>query len=106
MYRHENASRSQRRHRAQRTFATSSVEDAIVRHVLAEYRRGGDVSVADALDALDVHDRADPAARLRLLNRSDLVEAIGEEAIARLKETLVPGHDAMGLTNPPGCNGA
>jgi hypothetical protein len=101
MYRHGNASRSRRRHRAQLTLDTSSIEDAIVRHVLAEYRRGGDVSVADALDALDVHDRADPAALLRLLKRSDVVEAIGHEAIARLKATRTRGHDAVDLAYPP-----
>ncbi len=93
MYRQGNASLSQRKHRGKLAFDTSSIEDAVVRHVLAEYRRGGDVSVADAMDALDVHDRADPAALLRLLNRSDVVEAIGEEAIARLKATLTHGHE-------------
>ena len=70
-------------HRARFDFGTSSVEDALARHVIARYRQGG--SLAEVLDSPYVRNRTNAAARRRLLDRSDVVDAIGAEVIDQLK---------------------
>ena len=79
----EHTSSRERKHRARFDFGTSSVEEALARHVIATYRQGG--SLADVLDSPYVRNRTNAAARRRLLDRSDVVEAIGAEVIDQLK---------------------
>jgi hypothetical protein len=64
-------------------FGSSATEDALARHVISEYRRGR--GLADVLDDPYVTNRADEGARRRLLDRSDVIAAVGEEVVSQLK---------------------
>jgi hypothetical protein len=97
MQRNENSTVSQRKRRPRFSFPTSSRDDALARHVIAEYRRIG--SLADVLDSVYVRNRTDAAGRRRLLDRSDVVDAIGAEVIAQLKAGREwSGHPTSGTT--------
>ena len=64
-------------------FGSSATEDALARHVITEFRRGR--TLADVLDDPYVTNRADAAARRRLLDRSDVISAVGEEVVGQLR---------------------
>jgi hypothetical protein len=64
-------------------FGSSATEDALARHVITEFRRGR--PLAEVLDDPYVTNRADAAARRRLLDRSDVVSAVGEDIVDQLR---------------------
>jgi hypothetical protein len=64
-------------------FGSSATEDALARHVISEFRRGR--PLAEVLDDPYVKNRADTAARRRLLDRSDVVSAVGEDIVEQLR---------------------
>src|SRR3954447_25410100 len=64
-------------------FGSSATEDALARHVITEFRRGR--PLAEGLDDPYVKNRADTAARRRLLDRSDVVTAVGEDIVEQLR---------------------
>jgi hypothetical protein len=64
-------------------FGSSATEDALARHVITEFRRGR--PLAEVLDDPFVKNRADAGARRRLLDRSDVVSAVGEDIVAHLR---------------------
>ena len=64
-------------------FGSSATEDALARHVITEFRRGR--PLAEVLDDPYVKNRADAAARQRLLDRSDVVNAVGDDIVDQLR---------------------
>jgi hypothetical protein len=94
MQRHANSQVTRRERRPRFTFGTTSRDDALARHVITEFRRGA--SLATVLDAPYVRNRTDAVARQRLLDRSDVVEAIGAEVIAQLEAHGSGRGDASG----------
>jgi hypothetical protein len=91
---HANSQVTKRDRRPRFTFGRSSRDDALARHVITEYRRGA--SLADVLDAPYVRNRTDASARRRLLDRSDVIEAIGAEVIAQLESHSLGRTDRSG----------
>jgi|SoiMethySBSTD1v2_1073268.scaffolds.fasta_scaffold1140025_2 hypothetical protein len=69
-------------------FGSSATEDALARHVITEFRRGR--PLAEVLDDPYVTNRADAAARRRLLDRSDVVSAVGEDIVDQLRAGTQP----------------
>ena len=94
MQRHANSRVTRRERRPRFTFGRSSRDDALARHVITEYRRGA--LLADVLDAPYVRNRTDAAARRRLLDRGDVIEAIGAEVIAQLESHSLGSADRAG----------
>jgi hypothetical protein len=73
----------ERGHRPSLGFGSSATEDALARHVITEFRRGR--PLAEILDDPYVTNRADAAARRRLLDRSDVVSAVGDDILEQLR---------------------
>lgn len=67
-------------------FARSTREQYLVRYVLREHSRGRDL--ADVLADPYVRNRSTPAERARLLERPEVIEAIGEHTVAAMKSEL------------------
>ena len=70
-------------------FAHSTREDALVRYVVREHKRGR--ALADVLEDPYLVAWSTPTERGRLLERPDLVAAIGENSVAELRRALVAG---------------
>jgi hypothetical protein len=64
-------------------FTRSTSDDRIAAYVLREHDRGR--SLAEILDDPYVRNRTTPQERARLLERPEIVEALGHEAIARVR---------------------
>jgi hypothetical protein len=64
-------------------FARSRRADYLARYVLREHSRGR--PLADVLEDPYVRNRSTPADRARLLERPEVVAAIGEQALAELR---------------------
>jgi hypothetical protein len=60
-----------------------------VQYVLREYGRGR--ALEEILDDSYVRNRSTPSERARLLDRPDVVAAIGEQRIAEMKRSLQQG---------------
>ena len=67
-------------------FTRSRREDYLARYVLREYARGR--SLQEVLGDPYVRNRSTPEERARLLERPEVVAAIGEHAVADLKVAL------------------
>ena len=67
-------------------FARSRKEDYLARYVVREYARGR--SLQDVLDDAYLRNRSTPQERARLLERPEVVAAIGRQALAELKLVL------------------
>jgi hypothetical protein len=67
-------------------FVGSRGEQYLARYVLREYARGR--SVREILDDPYVRNRTTPAERARLLERPEIVAAIGEQTLADLRHTV------------------
>jgi len=70
-------------------FTHSRREDYLVRYVLREHRRGR--SLAEILEDPYVHAWSTPAERGRLLERPEVVAAIGEQSVAELRQVVAKG---------------
>ena len=67
-------------------FTKSSAEEQVVAYVTREHRRGR--SVADILTDRYVQNRLSPEQQARLLDRPDLVHALGEHDIVQARDAL------------------
>jgi len=67
-------------------FARSSKEEQVVAYVTREHRRGR--RLADILDDRYVQNRLSKQQQLRLLDRPEVVRALGEQDIDAARETL------------------
>jgi hypothetical protein len=71
-----------------------ATEDWLARHLVTEARRGR--RVTEILQDPVVLRRADPRTRAAVLDRSDVVEALAEDAVAQLREEIARGDRAVG----------
>lgn len=69
--------------------ATSRREQYLERYVLREYARGR--SLQEVLDDPYIQNRTTPAERARLLERPEVVAALGEQALAELRVVAAQG---------------
>jgi hypothetical protein len=67
-------------------FARSSKEDQVVAYITREHRRGR--RLADILEDRYVQNRLTKQQQLRLLERPEVVKALGEQDIDAARETL------------------
>jgi hypothetical protein len=67
-------------------FTRSSSEEQVVTYLTREHRRGR--SVADILTDRYVQNRLSPEQQARLLDRPDLIRALGEQDIASAREAF------------------
>lgn len=67
-------------------FASSRREEYVTEYLLREYARGR--SLKDVLDDPYVRNRSTPAERARMLERPEVVAAIGEQAVSDLRGAL------------------
>jgi hypothetical protein len=67
-------------------FASSRKEERIAEYVIREHRRGR--SLEDILDDPYVKNRCTPGEIARLLDRPELIRALGEDMVASAKEQL------------------
>lgn len=75
-------------------FVSSARERYLAEYVLRECARGR--SLEDVLADPYVRNRSTPEERGRLLDRPEVVEAIGEQAVAEMKRTLGRSATAAG----------
>ena len=66
-------------------FQRSSAEERIAAYVIREHGRGRDL--AEILDDRYVQNRLTPDGRARLLDRPDVIKAIGNDTIAAARPT-------------------
>ena len=79
-------------------FTASRREQHLTLYILREVRRGR--SLSDVLADAYVVNRATEEQRKRLLDRPELIEAIGDEAIADLKNAVDRARVAAGARRP------
>jgi len=70
-------------------FATPRREQYLAEYVLREHRRGR--ALADVLDDPYVRNRSTAEERARLLERPEVVAALGEQALAELRLAVAAG---------------
>jgi hypothetical protein len=66
--------------------ASSRRDDFLARHLLREHARGR--PLAEILDDAYIRNRSTPEARRRLLERPEVVEALGENALGELRGAI------------------
>jgi hypothetical protein len=66
-------------------FARSSGEDRIAQYVIREHERGR--ALAEILDDPYIKNRTTPQERERLLDRPEVVRALGQDVVEAAKET-------------------
>jgi hypothetical protein len=67
-------------------FARSSTEDRMAEYVIREHGRGR--RLAEILDDRYVQNRLTPQQRLRLLDRPEIIQALGHEAVEQSRHQL------------------
>ena len=67
-------------------FARSGAEDRVASYVIREHARGR--SLAEILEDRYVQNRLTPQQRLRLLDRPELVQALGDETVDESRREL------------------
>jgi hypothetical protein len=67
-------------------FARSSAEERIAAYVIREHARGRKLS--EILEDRYVQNRLTPQQRMRLLDRPEVVQALGDEAVASARREL------------------
>ena len=67
-------------------FTRSSQEDRVAAYVIREHRRGRDLD--DVLEDPYVRNRLSEQQRGRLLERPDIIRAVGEESLAATRDAL------------------
>jgi hypothetical protein len=70
-------------------FSRSSQEERLAAYVIREHMRGR--SLQDVLDDRYVLNRTTPAQRARLLDRPEVIRAIGDDAIESARSSLAAG---------------
>jgi hypothetical protein len=70
-------------------FARSSQEEHLVRYVIREHERGR--SLEEILEDRYILNRTTPQQRARLLDRPELVEAVGRDTTDAAKESIPAG---------------
>ena len=70
-------------------FARSSQEEHLAAYVIREHHRGR--SLEEILEDRYVLNRTTPAQRARLLDRPEVVRAIGDEAVEQARTSLTSG---------------
>ena len=67
-------------------FARSSNEERVAAYVIREHERGR--SLAEILEDPYVRNRLSPQQQARLLDRSDVIRAIGQDTVAAAQDSL------------------
>ena len=67
-------------------FARSSQEDRVATYVIREHERGR--SLEDVLNDPFVRNRLTPPQQARLLDRADIIRAVGDDTVASAKDAL------------------
>jgi len=67
-------------------FARSSQEERVAAYVIREHERGR--SLEEILEDPYVRNRLTPAQRERLLDRNDIIRAVGDDTVAGARETI------------------
>jgi hypothetical protein len=67
-------------------FQRSSAEERVAAYVIREHERGRDL--ADILEDRYVQNRLGPDGRARLLDRPEMIKAIGNDTISDAREAL------------------
>ena len=70
-------------------FGRSKSDEVLAQYVIREHRRGR--PLADVLEDVYVRNRSTPEQRARLLERPDVVAAIGRQSVADTKATVAGG---------------
>jgi hypothetical protein len=69
-------------------FARSSMEERVAAYVIREHERGR--SLEDILDDPYVRNRLTPAQQARLLDRADIIRAVGDDTVHAARNSLTP----------------
>ena len=67
-------------------FANSTKEERVAAYVIREHERGGDRSLADILDDPYVRNRLTPQQISRLLDRTDIIRAVGDDTVEAARD--------------------
>jgi len=67
-------------------FARSSKEDRVAAYVIREHERGR--SLEDILDDPFVRNRLTPAQQARLLDRAEIIRAVGDDTVKSARSSL------------------
>ena len=67
-------------------FARSSSEERVAAYIIREHERGR--SLQEILDDPYVRNRLTPEQRARLLDRPDIIRAIGQDTVAAARDSL------------------
>jgi hypothetical protein len=67
-------------------FARSSQEERVAAYVIREHERGR--SLEDILNDPYVRNRLTPAQQARLLDRADIIRAVGDDTVASARDAL------------------
>jgi hypothetical protein len=67
-------------------FTRSSAEERVAAYVIREHERGR--SLEEILQDPYVRNRLSPAQQARLLDRSDVIRAIGQDTVAEARDSL------------------
>ena len=70
-------------------FARSSAEERVASYVIREHDRGRDL--AEILEDRYVQNRLNPQQRARLLDRPEIIKAIGNDTIEQARQALQAG---------------
>jgi hypothetical protein len=71
-------------------FANSTQEERVAAYVIREHERGGDRSLADIFDDPYVRNRLTPQQISRLLDRTDIIRAVGDDTVEAARDRLPP----------------
>ena len=69
-------------------FARSTKEDRVAAYVIREHERGR--SLEDILEDPYVRNRLTPMQRARLLDRTDIIRAVGDDTVGGARNSLSP----------------
>ena len=69
-------------------FARSTREDRVAAYVIREHERGR--SLDEILEDPYVRNRLTPAQRARLLDRTDIIRAVGDDTVDGARNSLTP----------------
>ncbi len=67
-------------------FTRSSAEEHLVTYVIREHNRGR--SLNDILEDRYLINRTTPSQRARLLDRPELIQALGDDAVASVRDSM------------------